>query len=208
MTTVWVWSLPAATFHSLSSQYPHLRRALGRHSRSRLSLTDQTQAVVRLAQTPLFSQLEPSNLHAIAQKLVLQHVPSGESIYRLGDRSDSLLLVDEGEVELTAENESGVLQELARVDVGSYFGAMSLLTGEDRSENATAIGNTNLWVLYRSDLEELVGQLPGNRRGTRPGAGLSVLLPSSDTGDCGEAAALPSAGQPRSQRTSGKWHAI
>ena len=155
-----VWSLPAATFHSLSSQYPHLRRALGRHSRSRLSLTDQTQAVVRLAQTPLFGQLEPSNLHAIAQKLVLQHVPSGEGIYRLGDRSDALFLVDEGEVELTAENESGVLQELARIDVGSYFGAMSLLTGEARNENATAIGNTNLWVLYRSDLEELVGQLP------------------------------------------------
>ena len=79
-------------------------------------------------------------MHAIAQKLVLQHVPSGELIYRLGERSDSLLLVDEGEVELTAENESGVLQELARVEVGSYFGAMSLLTGEDRAENATAIG--------------------------------------------------------------------
>ncbi len=155
-----VWSLPAATFHSLSSQYPHLRRALGRHSRSRLSLTDQTQAVVRLAQTPLFAQLEPSNLHAIAQKLVLQHVPTGESIYRMGERSDALFLVDEGEVELTAENESGVLQELARVEVGSYFGAMSLLTGEDRAENATTTGNTNLWVLYRSDLEELVGLLP------------------------------------------------
>lgn len=155
-----IWSLPAATFHSLSSQYPHLRRALGRHSRSRLSLIDQTQAVVRLAQTPLFGKLEPSNLHAVAQRLVLQHVPSGESIYRLGESSDALFLVDDGEVELTAENESGVLQELARVDVGSYFGAMGLLTGEDRTENATAIRNTNLWVLYRSDLEELVGRLP------------------------------------------------
>jgi len=158
-----IWSLPAATFHSLSSQYPHLRRALGRHSRSRLSLIDQTQAVVRLAQTPLFGKLEPASLHAVAQRLVLQHVPSGESIYRLGDSSDALYLVDDGEVELTAENESGVLQEVARVDVGSYFGAMSLLTGEDRRENATAIRNTNLWVLYRSDLEELVRRLPAIR---------------------------------------------
>ncbi|MDE0139963.1 MAG: cyclic nucleotide-binding domain-containing protein [Caldilineaceae bacterium] len=158
-----IWSLPAATFHNLSSQYPHLRRALGRHSRSRLSLIDQTQAVVRLAQTPLFGKLEPTSLHAVAQRLVLQHVPSGESIYRLGDSSDALFLVDDGEVELTAENESGVLQELARVDVGSYFGAMSLLTGEDRRENATAIRNTNLWVLYRSDLEELVRRLPAIR---------------------------------------------
>ena len=155
-----VWTLPAATFYSLSSQYPLLRRTLGRHSRSSLSVADQTQAVVRLAQTPLFGQLEPANLHAIVQKLVLQHVPSGESIYRLGDSSDALFLVDQGEVELTAENESGVLQELARQGEGSYFGAMSLLTGEDRIENATAIRNTNLWVLYRSDLEELAGRVP------------------------------------------------
>lgn len=155
-----VWTLPATTFYSLSSQYPVLRRTLGRHSRSRLSVSDQTQAVVRLAKTPLFGQLEPANLHAIVQKLVLQHVPSGESIYRLGDSSDAFFLVDQGEVELTAENESGVLQELARISVGSFFGAMSLLTGEDRLENATAVRNTNLWVLYRSDLEDLVGQFP------------------------------------------------
>ena len=155
-----IWMLPAATFYSLSSQYPVLRRTLGRHSRSSLSVTDQTQAVVRLAQTPLFGHLEPVNLHAIVQKLVLQHVPSGESIYRLGEGSDALFLVDQGEVELTAENESGVLQELAREGVGSYFGAMGLLTGEDREENATAVRNTNLWVLYRSDLEELAGRVP------------------------------------------------
>ena len=155
-----IWTLPAATFYSLSSQFPLLRRTLGRHSRGRLSVADQTQAVVRLAQTPLFAQLEPANLHAIVQRLVLQHVPAGEPIYRLGDPSDALFLVDQGEVELTAENESGVLQELARIGVGSFFGAMSLLTGEDRLENATAIRNTNLWVLYRADLQELVGLHP------------------------------------------------
>ena len=155
-----VWTLPAATFYSLSSQFPLLRRTLGRHSRSRLSVADQTQAVVRLAQTPIFAHLEPANLHAIVQRLVLQHVPAGESIYRLGDNSDALFLVDHGEVELTAENDSGVLQELARISVGNYFGAMSLLTGEDRLENTTALRNTNLWVLYRTDLEELVGRHP------------------------------------------------
>lgn len=155
-----VWSLPAATFHSLSSQFPLLRRTLGRHSRSLLSAGDQTQAVVRLAQTPLFAHLEAASLQRIVQRLVLQHVPAGESVYRLGDNSDALFLVDQGEVELSAENDSGVLQELARINVGSYFGAMGLLTGEDRLENATAIRNTNLWVLYRADLEELVGRHP------------------------------------------------
>ncbi len=179
-----VWTLPAATFYSLSSQFPLLRRTLGRHSRSRLSVADQTQAVVRLAQTPLFAQLEPANLHAIVQRLVLQHVPAGEPIYRLGDPSDALFLVDQGEVELTAENESGVLQELARIAVGSFFGAMSLLTGEDRLENATAIRNTNLWVLYRADLQELVGLHPaiGSALDQAVSARLSARQDSMDEG--------------------------
>lgn len=179
-----IWTLPAATFYSLSSQFPLLRRTLGRHSRSRLSVADQTQAVVRLAQTPLFAELEPANLHAIVQRLVLQHVPAGEPIYRLGDASDALFLVDQGEVELTAENESGVLQELARIKVGSFFGAMSLLTGEDRLENATAIRNTNLWVLYRADLQELVGLHPaiGSALDQAVSARISARQDSMDEG--------------------------
>lgn len=179
-----IWTLPAATFYSLSSQFPLLRRTLGRHSRSRLGVADQTQAVVRLAQTPLFAQLEPANLHAVAQRLVLQHVPAGEPIYRLGDASDALFLVDQGEVELTAENESGVLQELARISVGSFFGAMSLLTGEDRLENATAIRNTNLWVLYRADLQELVGLHPaiGSALDQAVSARISARQDSMDEG--------------------------
>lgn len=170
-----VWTLTATTFHNLSSQFPQLRRSLGRHSRSRLSVADQTQAVVRLAQTPLFANLEPAHLHAIVQRLVLQHVPAGESIYRLGDSSDALFLVDQGEVELNAENSSGVIQELARIKVGNYLGAMSLLTSQDRMENATANRNTNLWVLYKTDLDELVNSFPaigtalGQAVASRPG---------------------------------------
>lgn len=155
-----VWALATGEFYSLCSQFPLLRRTLGRRVRSRLSASDQTQAVVRLAQTPLFASLEPAKLHAIAQRLVLQHVPAGESVYRLGDGGDALFLIDQGEVELTAENSSGVVEELDRVDVGGYFGEMSLLTGNNRTEDATATRNSNLWVLYRTDLDELVSADP------------------------------------------------
>lgn len=158
-----VWALAAATFHSLSSQYPLLRRSLGRHSRGRLSASDQAKAAERLGKTPIFGRLEPAELNQVAQSLVLQHVPSGESIYRLGDGSEAFFLVDEGEVELTAENESGVLEELARIGVGSFFGAMSMLKGDDRLENATALRNTNLWVMNRSDLDELAGRFAALR---------------------------------------------
>ncbi len=155
-----VWVLPPEDFQQLAAHYPALRRTLGRRVRSRLSPADQTQAVIRLAQTPLFAQMAPEDLHAIAQRLVLQHVPAGERIFRAGDPGDALYLVDEGEVELTAESPGGVLEEVARIGRGGFFGEMSLLTGRSHTENAVAVRDTNLWILYKADLDELVGQRP------------------------------------------------
>lgn len=155
-----VWVLPAPEFYHLGSQFPALRRSLGRRMRSKLSPAEQTQAVIRLAQTPIFASMGAQNLHAVAQRLVLQHVPAGEVIYQAGNSGDALFLVDDGEVELTAETASGVIEEVDRIETGRYFGEMSLLTGKNRTEDATAIRDTNLWVLYKADLDELVAHYP------------------------------------------------
>lgn len=155
-----VWVLPTQEFHRLGSHFPVLRRALGRRVRSRLSHSDQTQAVIRLAQTPIFAQMSPENLQAISQRLVLHHVPAGEPIYRTGEAGDALYLVDGGEVEITTQNAHGVVEELDRVGTGGFFGEVSLLTGKNRTDDAATTRNTNLWVLYKTDLDELVGLYP------------------------------------------------
>jgi CRP-like cAMP-binding protein len=156
-----VWMLSVDDFYRISAHFPSVRRTLGRRLRSKLSPADQTQAVIRLAQTPIFATMGPQNLQAIAQRLVLQHAPAGEPIFRAGDSGDALYLVEDGEVELTIETDSGVVQEIDRVEVGGYCGEMSLLTGKNHTYDATAIRDTNLWVLYKADLDELVSLHPG-----------------------------------------------
>ncbi|MBX2998429.1 MAG: cyclic nucleotide-binding domain-containing protein [Caldilineaceae bacterium] len=155
-----IWVLPLNDFHRVSSHFPAVRRTLGRRVRSKLSPADQTQAVIRLAQTSIFANMGPQNLHAIAQRLVLQHVTAGEIIYRAGDSGDALYLVDDGEVELTTETPTGVVQEVDRIEPGRFFGEMSLLTGKNRANDATTLRDTNLWVLYKADLDELVALYP------------------------------------------------
>ncbi len=155
-----VWVLPAAEFHHIGSHFPVLRRTLGRRVRSRLSQSDQTQAVIRLAQTPIFAPMAPENLQAIAQRLVLHHVPAGEPIYRTGEPGDALYLVDAGEAEITSQNPQGIVEEIGRIGTGGFFGEVSLLTGKNRVDDASATRNTNLWVLYKADLDELVGLYP------------------------------------------------
>ncbi len=155
-----VWVLSTGDFYRLGSEHPILRRTLGRRVRSRLSQADQTQAIIRLAQSPIFAKMTPDHLRAIAERLVLQHVPAGEPVYRRGEAGDALYLVDAGEVEIAAENPAGVVEELDRVQPGGFFGEMSLLTGRNRTDNAIATRDTNLWVLYKADLDELVGMDP------------------------------------------------
>ena len=155
-----MWRLSAEDFQAISTRNPGLRRSLGRSVRSRLGKADQAQAIARLAGMPLFAQLPQAIVEAIVQRMVLQYAPAGERIYRIGDAGDAIYFVEIGEVELTAENISGVVEELARIGAEGFFGEQSLITGQIRTEDATATRNTNLWVLYKADLDDLAAQYP------------------------------------------------
>jgi CRP-like cAMP-binding protein len=155
-----LWALSAEDFQMIASRQPGLRRSLGRNVRARLSRTDQMQAVLRLSQMPIFTQLPPATIQAIAQRMVLQHVPAGERVYRIGEVGDAMYLVENGEIELTAENAVGVVEEIGRVGPEGFFGELSLLTGQIRVEDATATRNTNLWILIKSELDALAAQNP------------------------------------------------
>jgi len=128
--------------------------------RARLSKSDQEKAASRMAEMPIFSDLPADTMRAITQRMILQHISAGERVYRIGEGGESLYLIEDGEIELTAENASGVIEELARIGNRGYFGEMSLFTGQIRTEDATATRNTNLWVLFKSDLDELASKHP------------------------------------------------
>ena len=155
-----LWALSADDFQTLASRQPGLRRSLGRNVRARLSRADQMQAVMRLSQMPIFAQLPPQAVQAMAQRMVLQHVPAGERVYRIGEVGDAMYLVESGEIELTAENAVGIVEEIGRIGSDGFFGELSLLTGQIRVEDATATRNTNLWILNKSDLDALSAQNP------------------------------------------------
>ncbi len=150
-----VWVLSADDFQSLNTEHRALRRSLGKNVQARLAKADQVQAATRLQEMPIFSDLPMGSIESIAQRMILRHISAGERVYRVGDGGDALYLIESGEIELTAENASGVIEELARIGNQGFFGEMSLLAGQIRTEDATATRNTNLWVLYKGDLDSL-----------------------------------------------------
>ncbi len=169
-----LWTLSAEEFQALNSQHPGLRRQLSSSVNAPLSRPDQARAVMRLAQMPIFAELPPQTLQAIAQRMRLEHAAAGERVYRIGETGDAVYLIETGEVELAAENAAGILEELARIGPDGYFGELSLVSGQLRTEDATSTRHANLWTLHKTDLDALTQQYPAI--GKALSAGLATRL--------------------------------
>jgi len=159
-----VWALSPESFHAVNSRHPGLRRSLGRALIGPLNRADQAQAVNRMQQMPLFAAVPPNIVQALTQRMAMRHVPAGDRVYRVGELGDALYFVETGEIELTAENASGVIEEKARISGGGFFGEMSVLTGQIRTEDATATRNSNLWILAKQELDAISAQQPALAR--------------------------------------------
>jgi CRP-like cAMP-binding protein len=154
-----VWTLHRSDFEELVDDFPLIRQALSRALSEHLSPEDRAAAEQRLETIPLFAGLPPEVLSKVGQRLVLQHYPQGELVFSEGDPGDSLYIIEVGEVKLSAETPGGD-STVAWLDSGDSFGEMALLTGKTRSVKALAMNDTNLWVLYKNDYDELMVQHP------------------------------------------------
>jgi len=73
------------------------------------------------------------------------HVQAGAPIFRTGDPSLAVYVIEDGEVAITVDD-SGTGIEVARLTAGALFGESGVLECRTRSATATAITATNLLV--------------------------------------------------------------
>ncbi len=158
-TDLFLWALPVDEFNVLVEEYPGIRLALSETIREPLLARDQKRAVERLATLPLFIGLPKDVLQAIGERLLLRHVPAGALVFAEGAPGDALYIIDNGQIEIVSDSRSGSFV-LARLGADEFFGEMALLSGRPRSSAARTAEHTNLWVLYRSDFDDLVNRYP------------------------------------------------
>ncbi|MBD3308437.1 cyclic nucleotide-binding domain-containing protein [candidate division KSB3 bacterium] len=113
-----------------------------------------------LRQIPLFQSLSKDARRFILHRLKAESFTAGDIIVRQGETGDSLYVITTGLVKVTNRQKNGVPRELARLKVGDYFGEMSLLGGQPRSADITAIMDTTTLVLYKDDLDQILEEYP------------------------------------------------
>lgn len=153
------WVLSRSDFQDLIQEHPTLKLAFARALAEGLGAEDQTQAIERLHALPLFADADSDALRAIAERLVLRHFPAGELIYTEGTPGDAMYFVESGTVRLVSDAATEA-ELLDRKTAGESFGEMALLTGRTRAEAAKALDDTTVWVLYKTEYDDLIVQHP------------------------------------------------
>jgi CRP-like cAMP-binding protein len=158
-TDVILWALPVAEFEALAEERPEIRLAFSETIREPLLSQDMNRAMARLVTMPIFAGLSEEVLWSVAERMLVRHVPAGQLVFAEGTPGDAFYLIESGQVEIVSGAREG-RSVLARLSADEFFGEMALLTGKPRSTAARAATHTNLWVLYRSDFDDLVNRNP------------------------------------------------
>lgn len=114
-----------------------------------------------LAECETFSTL-PANVLALIESKMFRHsFKAGEIILKQGEPGTSLLVIRDGIVEITTQDEAGHSHFIGRISTGQVLGEMSLLTEEPRTANVIATTDVEMLILPSGMFHELATLFPG-----------------------------------------------
>ena len=108
-----------------------------------------------VASVPLFREMEPTDLDALAPILTQSSFADGETLISAGTLEPSMYIISSGEVEIWHQPDNQPKMVLALVSAGSTIGEMALFEDAPRSANVTATKPVVSLVITRSALSRL-----------------------------------------------------
>jgi CRP-like cAMP-binding protein len=115
--------------------------------------------VSALRVVPAFAALDERTLVRIVGASANLFWSAGGSVFEMGTPSDALYIVLSGEVGIFDEVD-GEEVELGRICPGDFFGEISILLYTTHSKIARALEDTELMVLPKESLQELLAANP------------------------------------------------
>jgi uncharacterized membrane protein len=113
-----------------------------------------------LAALPLFATLGPEELVLLSKAVEVLRLEAGKTLFKAGDPGEAMYIVSRGEMELSVVDRAGQKIVLTGLHQGDVFGELAMLDAGTRTATATALVETELLELDRSDLLLLVTQRP------------------------------------------------
>ncbi|HEY7935222.1 MAG TPA: Crp/Fnr family transcriptional regulator [Solirubrobacteraceae bacterium] len=113
-----------------------------------------------LGRVPVFSTLEQDDLERIAQLAVPRGFEPGQTVFRVGDSSDTCYIVRCGHARAVREHPDGRTITLATFGPGDIFGELAMFEDELRSATVEAIEQTSVVAVLGPDMRRLMREHP------------------------------------------------
>ena len=104
-----------------------------------------------LRKHPIFSDLEPAAFDQLCRYAKLAHFKRGTTICSKGDVGNSLYAVISGTVKISTSSAEGRSAILNLIGTGEVFGEIALLDGGERTTDAIANSDCELFVIDRRE---------------------------------------------------------
>ena len=118
-----------------------------------LEINQATLKQTIINECSFFSGLTPSSKERLSELLTEKKVTRGQSLFLKGDTALAMYFIAEGAVDICIVLEDGKKVSLNRLAANQFFGEISMLDGNLRTSDATAISNTSLFQLSRADFQ-------------------------------------------------------
>ncbi len=114
------------------------------------------EKAILLHKVPLFSSIKVSELRRYSEKIEVQSFSEGETICQEGCvGGQALYIVAEGQLNILLKD-----QILTTLQVGNYFGEISLLSEEPHSATIKAVSSGKLYVIKKELFDKIVEKHP------------------------------------------------
>ena len=109
---------------------------------------------------PIFNHLEDEQLDKIMETTNSISYKKNDLIYRAGEKSDSLYIINTGEVRIYRLAESGKEQLVRILNSGDFTGEMALFSESTHDSYAEATMDTKICLIKRKDFQEFLLKYP------------------------------------------------
>ena len=104
---------------------------------------------------PLFADLTPNTLSAVADKMMVHEAEPGDVVIRQGDPGDLFYLIRSGAVDVLIDDGAGQ-KKVAQLKEGQYFGEAALITDEPRNATIVAHEKAVFYALEKTDFRAVL----------------------------------------------------
>lgn len=113
-----------------------------------------------LANVPIFSDLDEETINKIIKSGVTQSYKKNSIILSEDETGSALFVIAKGKVKISRRSNDDKEVILAMLAESDFFGEMSLLDGMTRSATVTAVEDSKLFIIQRSEFLDLLKKYP------------------------------------------------